>query len=95
MKKLLTVSIFSIFSFFVTAQEPELVLPVGHQSSFGSLYFSPDGNTIATTAFKDKMLAVWDVKTGNLLLNLKGHTDAVTFATYNRNGTLIGTASNE
>ncbi len=67
MKKLLTVGIFSILSFFVTAQEPELVLPVGHQSSFGSLYFSPDGNTIATTAFKDKMLAVWDVKTGKLL----------------------------
>ncbi len=80
MKKLLTVSIFSILSFFVTAQEPELVLPVGHQSSFGSLYFSPDGNTIATTAFKDKMLALWDVKTGKLLATFN---DTIAFWGFN------------
>lgn len=67
MKQLFTAHVFGIFSLFVTAQEPELVLPVGHRASFGSLYFSPDGNIIATTGFKEKMIALWDVKTGKLL----------------------------
>jgi WD40 repeat protein len=47
------------------AQPPQLVLPVGHTSSFGSLYFSPDGSKLATTAFKDQMVAVWDVQSVN------------------------------
>ncbi|MGQ0738331.1 MAG: caspase family protein [Bacteroidota bacterium] len=80
MKKLIATCFFSISSLFVTAQEPELVLPVGHQSSFGSLYFSPDGNTIATTAFKDKMMAFWDVKTGKLLATF---SDTIAFWGFN------------
>ncbi len=49
------------------AQQPQLVLPVGHQSSFNKLFFSADGSIIATTAFKDPMIALWDVKSGKLL----------------------------
>ncbi len=67
MKKFLTVNLFLFSQLFLQAQEPELMLPVGHTASFGSLYFSPDGNLVATTAFKEKMVAVWDVRAGKLL----------------------------
>ena len=67
MKKVLIIAIFFFLSSLLYAQEPELVLPIGHTSSFDGLYFSPDGNKIATVAFKDPRVVVWDVKTGKLL----------------------------
>lgn len=67
MKNLLTISFFVFSFYFLRAQEPKLVLPVGHRASFGNLYLSYNGNLAATTAFKDKMVAVWDTKTGKLL----------------------------
>ena len=52
---------------FCSAQEPRLQLPVGHMSGVVSLYSSDDGNLVASAAFKDQNLAIWDVKTGILL----------------------------
>ena len=38
--------------------------------------FSPDGTRIVTGSW-DQTAKVWDVRTGALLLDLKGHTDPV------------------
>jgi len=46
-------------------------------------------------ANSDPMPKVWDIRTGKLLFSLTGHTGAVTFATYNADGTRIATASND
>lgn len=68
MKKALIISFFFFFSCTnITAQQPDLVVPAGHSNSFGNIYFSPDGSRVATTAFKSKMVAIWDVKAGKLL----------------------------
>ena len=77
MKKAFPISFFvlGIFSAAIS-QEPELVVPVGHSNSFGNFYFSPDGSKAATTAFKNKMVAVWDVKTGKLIATF---TDTLAF----------------
>ncbi len=77
MKKALPISFFLLYSFAtVICQEPELVVPTGHSNSFGHFYFSPDGNRAATTAFKSKIVAVWDVKSGKLITTF---TDTLAF----------------
>ena len=58
------------------------------------LAYSPDGTRIVA-ASSDITPKVWDVATGELLLTLSGHSDLVTFATFNADGTRIATASND
>jgi WD40 repeat protein len=62
-----TILLLSAISF---AQQPGLVLPIGHTSVLGSITFSPDGKKIITTSF-DKTAKIWDAKTSYLLANLK------------------------
>jgi WD40 repeat protein len=50
----------------VTAQNPTLVLPVGHTSSINSVVFTGDGKQVVT-ASSDKTVKRWDVITGVLL----------------------------
>ena len=58
------------------------------------LAYSPDGTKLVA-ANSDLEPKVWDLKTGDVLFTLKGHTDLVSYATFNQDGTLIGTASND
>ena len=44
--------------------------------SVGSVAFSPDGKSIATSSY-DKLIKLWDVATGNEIRTLKDHIDAV------------------
>jgi WD40 repeat protein len=46
-------------------------------------------------AYVDNIARVFDAKTGRLELELKGHTDAVTFVTVSRDGLRIATASRD
>ncbi|MBK9603011.1 MAG: PD40 domain-containing protein [Anaerolineales bacterium] len=60
----------------------------------GALAYSPDGTRLAT-ANSDLTPRIWDLKTGKLLFQLVGHTDAVTLITYSADGTRIATASHD
>jgi len=58
-----------------------------------SISFSPNGNVIACCI--GKFIHVWDVKTGNLLFDLKGHTKSTTSASFSPNGKIIATGSHD
>jgi WD40 repeat protein len=76
------------------AQEPKLVLPVGHTGRINSADFSPDGKFIAT-ASDDKTAKIWDIRSGKELHTLYGHTKNVTSAKFSSDGKRITTISND
>jgi hypothetical protein len=54
--------------------------------------FSPDGARLATASW-DKTARLWDARTGEELLVLKGHTDEVHAVCFSPDGTRLATAS--
>jgi WD40 repeat protein/uncharacterized caspase-like protein len=78
----------------VSAQQPKLMLPIGHTKNITMAEFSPDGKSIVT-ASSDNTAKIWDVASGYLLLELKGHTNEVSSAHYSPDGKKILTASND
>ena len=74
------------------AQELKLVLPIGHYLEITSVCFSPNGKRIVTTS-EDNTAKIWDVASGKLLEELKGHENGVAQATFSSNGKKIVTAS--
>jgi WD40 repeat protein len=54
--------------------------------------FSPDGTRLAT-ALGDKIVRIWDARSGHQILTLKGHTNRVDAVTYSPDGALLATAS--
>ncbi|MEO7923340.1 MAG: caspase family protein [Chitinophagaceae bacterium] len=75
------------------AQSPRLMLPVGHTDKITVFQFSPDGRLIATGA-DDHTVKLWDVNTGKLLADLKGHTNDIEVLSFDPTGNrLLSTAS--
>jgi WD40 repeat protein len=77
-----------LFLLFISAfckvsigQQPKLVLPIGHTGVVASAHFSPDCKTVVTNG-TDNTAKIWDVNSGNLLANLKGHTQTVNDAQF-------------
>ena len=56
--------------------------------------FSPDGTRIVTGS-DDQTAKVWDAQTGTPVLELKGHTAAVTSVSFSPDGMRIVTASDD
>jgi WD40 repeat protein/serine/threonine protein kinase len=56
--------------------------------------FSPDGQRIVTGSINSEV-SVWDVRTGELLYHLEGHTASVEKVCYSPDGALIATASRD
>src|SRR5262249_59415727 len=54
--------------------------------------FSPDGTRLAT-ASGDQTVRLWDARTGQELLVLKGHTGTVCSVCFSPDGTRLATAS--
>ena len=89
--------IFCCFLFttnIVFAQEPKLVLPIGHTKSVNYVQFSPDGKKIVTFS-NDKTVKIWDVITGSILADLIGHTNYVTVGKFSPDGKRVATASDD
>jgi WD40 repeat protein/uncharacterized caspase-like protein len=79
------------FGYTITAQEPKLILPIGHSLGVANAEFSPDGKKIVSSSL-DNTIKVWETATGLLLANLEGHSDTVTYATFSPDGRKIATA---
>jgi len=89
---LFTLLFLSVLSAF--AQEPKLVLPIGHRDRIISTVVSPDGKKILTTSF-DKTAKLWDLYTGKLLADLTGHKTWVFSGNFSPDGKKIITYSSD
>jgi WD40 repeat protein len=76
------------------AQQPRLVLPIGHTGKIFEAHFSPDGKKVIT-ASKDKTAKLWDAASGYLLADLKRHNAPVLNAQFSPDGQLILTHAND
>ena len=74
------------------AQQPKLVLPMGHLESIYSIDFSPDGKKIVT-AGSEPIAKIWDLNTGLLLADLNEHILNIRSAKYSPDGKKIVTTS--
>jgi serine/threonine protein kinase/dipeptidyl aminopeptidase/acylaminoacyl peptidase len=57
----------------------------GHGDQVYTLSFSPDGTQLATGS-NDRLIRIWDLRTGNILRLLEGHTDSVTGVSFTPDG---------
>src|SRR6185437_270734 len=59
--------------------------PAWHQGNVNGVAFSPDGTRLAT-ACDDRMLRIWEARTGRLLLTLRGHAHKITSVVWSADG---------
>ena len=64
---------------------------MGHKKRVNSVDWHPDGNRVVT-AIEDSTTIVWDTRTGQEILTLKGHDGDVMSAIYSPDGKMIATA---
>lgn len=83
-----------LFNVNLSAQQPRLVVPIGHTSGVNFATFSLDGKYIATASW-DKTAKIWNAADGKLLIELIGHTGAINTANFSPDGKTIVTASND
>jgi WD40 repeat protein len=53
----------------LTAQTPELILPIGHSAPVLDVAYSPDGKRIATSS-NDRTVKIWDAESGRLMITI-------------------------
>jgi len=59
-----------------------------------ALEFNPDGSRLATTGGRaDPVARIWDIRTGKLLREFRGHANTVEHARFSSDGNLLVTAS--
>jgi WD40 repeat protein/uncharacterized caspase-like protein len=83
-----------LVSVTVFAQKPELVVQTGHSSLVGSVAFSPDGKTLASSSH-DHTIKLWDVSTGTELRSLMGHSDSVNSVAFSPDGNTLASGSSD
>ena len=83
-----------IFLNVAVAQQPRLVLPIGHTALINSISHSPDSRYILTSSV-DHSAKIWSVPNRKLLLELIGHRKGVNTANYSPDGKYIVTSSED
>ncbi len=63
-------------------------------SPINTIALSHDSQILASGE-DDKSIKLWDLKTQQLIANLKGHTQAITAVKFHHNGTILATASDD
>jgi WD40 repeat protein len=68
--------------------KPELVVQVGHAEEVGSIAYSPDGRTLATTG-EDNTIRLWAARTGELIRVLDRDGGSIESLAFSRRGDLL------
>lgn len=76
------------------AQQPKLMIPIGHSDAIHTAACSADGKIIASASI-DKILKLWDSQTGKLIRNLEGQTDIINSIVFTSNGKFIIAGSSD
>ncbi len=76
------------------AQQPKLMLPVGHLRGINNAVLSPDEKIIAT-ASSDRTVKIWETISGRLLYSLDNFTSWVWFARFSPDGSKMLTSSGD
>ena len=64
-------------------------------TSISNVVFSPDGNTLASGSWDDSMVRLWDVRTGQSIETLTGHTSWVTSVAFSSDGNTLASGSED
>jgi WD40 repeat protein len=91
MKSLLSILLLLVTQLLL-AQQPKLVLPIGHRGLVNSAAFSPD-NKLIVTASEDGTAKIWQVPTGRVLADLKGYGKGVNSVIFSPDGKSIFTSA--
>ena len=74
------------------AYAPGTIRRIQYQDAVTDVVFSPDGH-LAASASADKTIYIWKVETGEVLHQLRGHTDGVNTVTFSPDGRTLISAS--
>ena len=66
----------------------------GHRDALYGVAFSPDGQSLGTAGY-DRLIQLWDTKTGELLNTLKGHNGAVYGIAFSPDGKVLASAGGD
>jgi WD40 repeat protein len=88
----LLIFIFSITSVFAQ-QKPKLMLPISHTTS-GNIISYSNNNQYLLTGADDKTVKIWEVSSGRLLHDLKGHEGGIVSAKFSTDDQFVLTAGN-
>lgn len=95
-KQAFLIAFFCFSTIELTAQQPKLMLPYWHDNHGVYTKFSPNGKFIATYStiqVGDPSVKVWDVQTGSLLVDLKGHSRGINSVDFSSDNKYLITAS--
>ena len=76
------------FVLALPAQAKPLATLKGHKGTVAAVAFSPNGKLLASGAW-DRQIRLWDVSTGKLVGELKGHRDWIRALRFQDNKTLV------
>lgn len=72
------------------------LLPMGEESFFLPLAFSPDGTLLAAgSGHRSGIIQTWDVATGNPIATLRGHTDRVETLVFSPDGKILASGGED
>jgi WD40 repeat protein len=74
------------------AQQPEVVLPIGHTETITGVAISPDGKYLVT-ASEDNTGKIWNYRTGRFMYDLVLHTGDIVALQMSRDGSFVVLAS--
>jgi WD40 repeat protein len=70
----------------------QVVRSINNNSGIFCMAFSPDSKMLATGGF-DRLIRLWDIKTGKIVHTLAGHSDRLSSLTFSLNGKTLFSGS--